>query len=188
MKPQTDLFGDQRSAPAGPRPPAPSGVPVAAAMEGGTERYDDNHTPPALYNDDAEEASNTEVDDASTESPAVAETAPAAAPAGSPTTAPGVATYEATREWTTPANLCEPCAAARRADRWTLKLKGPFDGHCQDCEHQRQAAPDYKTPTVDFVLISDERMAQLAHWLGVRRAMRRPAVPDGSHLHSFEEQ
>ncbi len=47
---------------------------------------------------------------------------------------------------------CALCIDARRAAGWTVKVGGQVPGGtCADCELARQAAPEYRTPTVDYV-------------------------------------
>jgi hypothetical protein len=36
---------------------------------------------------------------------------------------PAVSIYEAVKEWATPVWLCDPCAATRRARKWTLRAR-----------------------------------------------------------------
>lgn len=74
---------------------------------------------------------------------------------------------EVLHEWRTTQNLCQPHIDALHAERgptglcpWKvekLRVLGPleafevFDGSCAHCEIERQAAPGYVTPTVDYV-------------------------------------
>ncbi len=47
---------------------------------------------------------------------------------------------------------CALCIDSRRASGWTVKVGDQVPGGaCSDCELARQAAPDYSTPTPDFV-------------------------------------
>ncbi len=64
-----------------------------------------------------------------------------------------IAIYEMTAGITTWTWLCRDHVTARRASGWTVKAPAPLpDGsRCSDCERERQVAPGYVTPTVDYV-------------------------------------